>query len=131
MPELDEEIVEVLEANLQFLRDNPDDQNRYYVGPDALTAVAWVVTAIALPILLTGANEVVKSKVQDWLKKRNREDIAKNLAEGHGKSAGGESQGAPEAIAEVAAYLSKRGWPNPMAQSDAKEIVGLLAEKLK
>jgi hypothetical protein len=63
----DDEIVEILEPNLQFLRHDSNDQKRYYFAAEALTALARIVTAIALPILLTGANEVVKSKVQDWL----------------------------------------------------------------
>jgi hypothetical protein len=58
---------EILEPNLRFVRQSPGDTNRYFLGPEALKAISWVVTSIALPILLAGVNEIVKARVKDWL----------------------------------------------------------------
>ena len=130
MPEVDEEITEILEFNLQFLRENADDHNRYFVGPEVLTALTWAVTSIALPIMISGANEVVQSKVQAWLQRKKQYDIAKRLTEVPAGS-GGDAQRTAEAINCVADYLSTRGWPQPMAQSDATQIVGIFETRLK
>ena len=128
MPDVDEEIREILEFNLQFLRQDSNDENRYYVGPELLTALAWAVTSIALPVLLAGANEVVKSKVQAWLKQRRQDEIAERLAQAAIEDP---AQGTAEAIKQIEDYLSSRGWPLPMAHSDATQIVDILKTRLK
>lgn len=128
MVELDDEIVDILEPNLQFYRSDPADANRYYVGPEVLSGIGWAAVTIVLPVMLTGANEVVKSKVQDWLKRRKQQALAEKLAKA---GSHGDVATKAEAVDQVTEYLSTKGWPAPMAAADAREIVNLLESRLK
>ena len=131
---------ELLEPNLQFYRKDPSDESRYFVGPEVLSALAWTATAIAVPILLCAVNEVVKDRVQAWLRKRKEENdptieppdsLQKELAVIL-KSKGGiaiTSAQVSEATSAVAELLSHRGWPKVLAESDATAIVELIREQ--
>ena len=133
-------VAEILEPNLQFLRAGQGDKALYLVGPEMLQAMAWTVTVIVLPLLMTGANEVIKAKVKDWLDARRvkgapptppdnlREEVVSLLDAG--SKPGTDPEETAQAVAAVADYLSDRGWPMPMALADAKEIVELLRRRL-
>jgi hypothetical protein len=127
---------EVLEVNLQFCRRDPSDKNRYFVGPEVLQALGWTATAIALPIMLCAANEVVKARVNEWLKRRKEKNepdmvppdaLEKELAKIL------ESKGSiviTDAVNAVTEFLSYRGWPAALAASDASQIIESIRKRV-
>jgi hypothetical protein len=127
---------EVLEPNLQFLRSNTSDESRYFVGPEALHAVSWVATSIALPILLSAVNEIIKKRVEAWREKRKtgqpdlkppeeiQIQIAEILQSGCGITVTGEH--VDKAVGAVSEYLSYRGWPTALARSDAVQLIEII-----
>jgi hypothetical protein len=140
--EVTQAAAEVLEPNLQFYRKDPNDSARYFVGPEVVKAIAWAATTIALPIMLSAVNEVVQERVKEWLKNR------KNKADGSSEPPASiqseiasllESKGAitilkeqvPQAIDAVTDYLSIRGWPKPLAKSDAVRIVEVIRVRVE
>lgn len=132
---------EVLEPNLPFYRQDPSDEMRYFVGPEVLEAIAWVATSVALPILLSAGNEIVKNAVGEWFKKYKEQDklmveppvaLEKELAtilESKGGIAITSDQVA-DAVDAVTDHLSYRGWPKAFARSDASEIVEIIRKKV-
>jgi hypothetical protein len=139
--EIVELATEVLEPNLQFYRRDPSDKGRYFVGPEVLLALAWVATNIAIPILVSTVNDVVKEQVKGWLKKRKEksdpaieppEEIQMEVArilESRGGIAITDKQ-ANEAVGAVSEYLSQRGWPKAFAKSDSIQIVEAIRQRV-
>ena len=135
--DFDESIVELLEPNLQFYRFDHSDSNRYFVGPEVLHGIAWVATTIALPILLSATNELVKEKLKKWLErgqdsqrqlpstaKSAREDLVRAMTDSPRLSIS-ETQ-VDEASDAIATYLDAHGWPRSLAEADAREIATLI-----
>lgn len=135
MDTIQDQILEVLEPNLQFYRTSPEDNNRYYVGPEVLVPLTWIASAIALPILLTAANETVKIKVKKFFdrneNKANVEVLITELKSDNDKGVFKiDKIEIEKAIGEVASYLSHRGWPDPIAKADAAAIVSILRRQI-
>lgn len=139
--EIAESAGEVLEPNLQFYRRDPSDRSRYTVGPEVLAALAWVATSIALPILLSAANEVVRDRVKEWLRMRQDkkepaleppEELSREsdrMLEAKGDIATATEQ-VTESVAAVSEYLAYRGWPEALATADATQIVEVIRERI-
>ncbi|NKL04187.1 MULTISPECIES: hypothetical protein [Rhizobium] len=143
LEELSEEAGEVLEPNLQFYRVNPEDKNRYLVGPEVLQAIAWTATTIAVPLLMVGLSEVIKTYVKKWLEKKPEDkeadarkglppdvtaDVEQLLTDG--STVPIEDAHLKAAVGAVEEFLSRRGWPKAFAAADAESIVLAVKQRL-
>jgi hypothetical protein len=143
--EMSNEAAEVLEPNLQFYRRDPSDKNRYLVGPEVLQGLGWIATAIALPLLLVGLSEIVKTYVKQWMEKSPEEKEAsaqpaalptevsveiERLLAGPTQLLSHDAQ-TQAAVEEVAIFLSRRGWPKALAAADAESIVYAIKRRLE
>lgn len=135
MDTIEDQIMEILEPRLQFYRTGPDDNTRYFVGPEVLVPLTWMASAIALPILLTAANEAVKIQVKKFFdKEKGEKDVEALLSEIKSEKDKSSVEigkmESEEAMDEVASYLSHRGWPATMAKADAAAIISILRRQL-
>jgi|tagenome__1003787_1003787.scaffolds.fasta_scaffold20922703_4 hypothetical protein len=143
--EMSNEVAEFLEPNLQFYRQGPSDKNRYYVGPEVLQGLGWIATTIALPLLLVGLSEAVKTYVKQWMEKSPDEKEAsaqpgalptevsveiERLLAGPTPLLSEDAQ-TQAAVEEVANFLSRRGWPKVIAAADAEAIVYAIKRRLE
>jgi hypothetical protein len=128
-----EQSAEILEPNLQFYRSDPKDQIRYFVGPEVLHALGWMASTIVVPILLSGATEIVKARVKEWLERHSSKEaippaLPKELQAEIGKIVKTEVTDSyrSQAITSLTDYLSHRGWPKQFATDDAAQIVAAI-----
>ncbi len=139
--EIRAQAVEILEPNLQFYRTGTADQSRYFIGPEILAALSWVITSIVVPVLVSGASEAFKEKIKDWLHKtRASGQVGTTLPDALRGEADAVMKQIPlvqvtgkqasEASEIVGEYLSHHGWPTPLATVDAAEIVQMIRQKL-
>lgn len=137
---LSSEAAEILEPNLQFFRSDPSDKTRYMVGPEVLQAISWTATTIALPLLMVGLSEVVKTYVKRWMEKKEAQEVAAPPPDDVSREIDrllssptplliteAQSEVAVEVVADFLAY---RGWPKAFATADATMIVNTIMEKI-
>jgi hypothetical protein len=127
------ESTEVLEPNLQFYRQSPDDSKRHFVGPEILKTLAWVATTLVLPLVLTAGNEFIKDRIKRWLDKDKKTDLPAPISEqelagirqqlSRPEASPISKEGKQDAERVVAQFLAFHGWPASMAKMDATAIV--------
>lgn len=116
------EVFDDIASNAMYLRSGEDDKNRYYLGPEALEALSFLIFQISIPIL-TG---MASTLVLEWVK-RHREN--KSIEVKH------EIDSVPadkisNAKKEVKALLMERGWPEEQAENDSEKTISAIVEQL-
>lgn len=137
--ELSASALRVLEENAVFMSYGDDDDVRYFAGPEAVEALAWLVSAVAIPLLVNLASDEVRERrrrrrltgapeLQPGAVFLYRREVEEVLALG---PAPVESQLAREpAEREVRRILLSRGWPEDLAEADSIAIVASIQELL-
>jgi hypothetical protein len=134
------DVLDVLEPSLQFYRQYPGDSARYMALPDVVQGLAWTATTLVVPLVITAGNEVIKERVKEWFarSKTSREPLvfpqieieATRTMLNQVPSVEPTAADIAEAERVVASFLSFHGWPNQMAQADAREVLARIVSRL-
>jgi hypothetical protein len=120
-----DDISEVLEPNAAYYKHGGDEWVRYSPDPELLSALAFILTSVVVPIL----TNILSAGLIDRLKgaRASREtvqssDLEKATEEAaHGPKPSEDARAA--AVEAASAVLQRHGWPPPEAEADADAAV--------